>query len=168
MSDVRDPETDQPLPVVNDRPYIQDLVIADIEERKSHGIRKYGTALQSGNGRNMLQDAYEEALDLAIYLRGALDEQGRDDARRTAFAEVSRAMNLVADVWERDGSDPCRVRITREYANAYRLYAEGLGEPTGTRQAAMGAPSAGLVTVVETPVRTSPPVDQVPPAEVNG
>ena len=54
------------------------------------------------------------------------------EVRRETFAEVSRAMNLVADIWERDGSDPCRVRITREYANAYRLYAEGLGEPTGS------------------------------------
>lgn len=77
MSAVRDPETDQQLPEVNDRPFIQDLVIADIEERKQHGIRKYGTALQSGNGRDMLLDAYEEALDLAIYLRGLLDEQER-------------------------------------------------------------------------------------------
>jgi len=73
VSDARDPATDQQLPVVNDRPFVQDLVIADIEERKQHGIRKYGTALQSGNGRNMLLDAYEEALDLAIYLRGLLD-----------------------------------------------------------------------------------------------
>jgi len=74
MSDVRDPSTDQVLPTGNDRTFIQDLVVADIEERKQHGIRKYGTALQSGNGRNMLLDAYEEALDLAIYLRGMLDE----------------------------------------------------------------------------------------------
>lgn len=77
MSDVRDPNTDQALPTTNARPYIQDLVITDIETRKQHGIRKYGTALQSGNGRNMTQDAYEEALDLAIYLRGMLDEEER-------------------------------------------------------------------------------------------
>ena len=56
------------------------------------------------------------------------------EVRRETFAEVSRAMNLVADIWERDGSDPCRVRITREYANAYRAYAEGFGEPTGSRR----------------------------------
>jgi hypothetical protein len=76
VSDTRDPETDQQLPTPNAAPYVQDEVIADIEERKQHGIRKYGTALQAGNGRDMLRDAYEEALDLAIYLRGALDEQG--------------------------------------------------------------------------------------------
>ena len=75
MSDVRDPAYDQPLPTVNDRPFIQDLVIADMEARKQHGITKYGTALQSGNGRDMLKDAYEEALDLAVYLRGLIDER---------------------------------------------------------------------------------------------
>ena len=74
MSDHRDPATDQPEPEVNDRAFVQDLVVADIEVRKEFGIRKYGTALQSGNGRDMLQDAYEEALDLAIYLRGMKDE----------------------------------------------------------------------------------------------
>ena len=77
MSDVRDPETDQVAPIPNDRPFIQDLVVEDVEERKQHGIRKYGTALQSGNGRDMLLDAYEEALDLTVYLRGLLDEASR-------------------------------------------------------------------------------------------
>lgn len=74
MSAERDEATDQPMPEPNDRAFIQDLVIADIEDRKEFGIKKYGTALQSGNGRSMLQDAYEEALDLAIYLRGMKDE----------------------------------------------------------------------------------------------
>lgn len=74
MSDVRDPDTDQQLPIKNDKPYIQDLVLADIEARKQLGIRKYGTALQAGNGRDMLQDLYEEILDACIYLRGLIEE----------------------------------------------------------------------------------------------
>lgn len=65
----------QPLPLPNDRPAIQDLVIADILKRKELGIRRYGTPLQAGNGRNALLDAYEEALDLAVYLRQALEER---------------------------------------------------------------------------------------------
>lgn len=76
MSEEYDPETaTQPLPEVNDNPFIQDLVIQDIKERKAMGERKYGTALQAGNGRDMLQDAYEEVLDLAVYLRGCIEEQ---------------------------------------------------------------------------------------------
>jgi hypothetical protein len=57
---------------------VQDLVIADVYERMQHGIRKYGTALQVGNGRDMLQDAYEEALDLSVYLRGLVEQQRQE------------------------------------------------------------------------------------------
>jgi len=67
-------EEDQPLPTINDGPIIQDLVIADIEARKELGIRRYGTALQAFNGRDGLKDAYQEVLDLAIYLRQKLAE----------------------------------------------------------------------------------------------
>jgi hypothetical protein len=68
---------DQPLPVVNGRGDIQTMVIADIEARRQVGIQRYGTALQAHNGRDMLRDAYEEALDLAVYLRGVIEERDR-------------------------------------------------------------------------------------------
>jgi hypothetical protein len=74
MGDVRDPERDQVAPTPNDKQPIQDMVVEDIVERKEHGIRKYGTPVQADNGRSMLQDAYEETLDLAVYLRGAIEE----------------------------------------------------------------------------------------------
>jgi hypothetical protein len=51
-------------------------VIADIRERERTGILVYGQALQPHNGRDALQDAYEEALDLACYLKQALLERG--------------------------------------------------------------------------------------------
>jgi hypothetical protein len=66
---------DQPLPVKNSRTDIQSLVMADLENRRELGIKRYGTALQPFNGRDMLQDAYEEALDLAVYLRGVIEER---------------------------------------------------------------------------------------------
>ena len=76
MSIERNPETDsQAAPVINDSPLVQDMVISDMEQRKQFGIQKYGTGLQAGNGRDMLQDAYEEVLDLAVYLRGAIAER---------------------------------------------------------------------------------------------
>lgn len=68
-------EGDQPLPIVNDAPDIQSQVIADIETRRQVGIQRYGTALQPHNGRDMLLDAYEEAMDLTIYLKGCLVER---------------------------------------------------------------------------------------------
>lgn len=75
VSDVRDPERDQSEPTGGEGSPIHELVADDILERMHHGTRKYGTALRAFNGRNALLDAYEEALDLAVYLRQALIEQ---------------------------------------------------------------------------------------------
>jgi hypothetical protein len=75
-------EVVQPLPVKNEGPCVQDLVIADIETRKKVGREKYGTLLQPFNGRDALVDAYQEALDLCQYLRQAIEE--RDEIRRGA------------------------------------------------------------------------------------
>lgn len=60
------------------RPYVVDLVVADLRERAQAGERKYGTKLQALNGRDALIDAYQEALDLAMYLRQAIDERRYD------------------------------------------------------------------------------------------
>jgi len=51
------------------------LVIKDMEERRLNGIEKYGVPLQKNNGRKTLIDAYQEALDLAVYLRLAIEEK---------------------------------------------------------------------------------------------
>ncbi len=65
----------EPDPKGNDNPSIHDLVVKDIESRKKFGLHKYGKHLQAGNGRNALKDAYEEALDLACYLKQLMEEQ---------------------------------------------------------------------------------------------
>lgn len=79
---------EQPMPVRNDHPSIQGLVRADLEAREQVGIQRYGTALQPHNGRDALRDAYEEALDLACYLRQAMVE--RDLAGRPGSAAPTR------------------------------------------------------------------------------
>ena len=67
---------DQPPPKQNTGTPIWDLVIADMEERNRIGTEKYGTPLQSHNGRDALVDAYQEILDAAVYLRQAIEERG--------------------------------------------------------------------------------------------
>ena len=62
-------------PTPNQHPAIQDLLILDIEQRKQMCIAKYGTVLQGHNGRDALIDAFQEAMDLAIYLRQMLYER---------------------------------------------------------------------------------------------
>jgi len=44
-------------------------VILDLSSRAARGVKKYNTTLGENNHQNMLQHAYEEALDLAQYLK---------------------------------------------------------------------------------------------------
>lgn len=44
-------------------------VMEDLKSRADRGLQKYNTTLEQNNHQNMLQHAYEEALDLAQYLK---------------------------------------------------------------------------------------------------
>lgn len=51
------------------------LVIGDMQERDQIGRKKYGTPLQSFNGRDALVDLYQELLDAVVYLRQVIYER---------------------------------------------------------------------------------------------
>ena len=86
LSEATQPE---PAPIRTDEPHIWDLVIEDIQikaiaglrepiiadmrARDAMGFERYGAHLQASNGRNPLVHAYQEALDLTVYLRQALE-----------------------------------------------------------------------------------------------
>ena len=53
-------------------------VMADLEARAVMGEQKYGTRLRAHNGRDALIDAYQEALDLVMYLKQAIMERGEE------------------------------------------------------------------------------------------
>lgn len=53
-----------------------------MKARDAKGRAHYGVPLTTGNGRDALRDAYEESLDLAVYLRQAIEE--RDAPRQLA------------------------------------------------------------------------------------
>jgi hypothetical protein len=65
----------EPMPKKNDHPGVWTLVMADMAQRDIEGMKKYNTRLQGFNGRDALVDAYQEALDLAVYLRQAIYER---------------------------------------------------------------------------------------------
>lgn len=67
----------QPRPIPNSNAPITEQVIEDMRARMVSGTKQYGTPLQAFNGRDALWDAYEEALDLCMYLKQALVERGR-------------------------------------------------------------------------------------------
>lgn len=71
----RSVNTPEPQPTPNNGRAVWDLVINDMSDRDRIGIEKYGTRLQPNNGRNFLIDAYQESLDLAVYLRGRIAEE---------------------------------------------------------------------------------------------
>lgn len=65
----------EPPPKPNNSVPVWNAVILDMNARNQFGISKYGTPLQANNGRDALKDAYEEALDLCVYLKQALIER---------------------------------------------------------------------------------------------
>lgn len=86
---------EQPAPIKNEHPAMWDVVVSeidklvfanpfqrdslsklliDIKERDAFGLLKYGTRLRPFNGREFLIDAYQESMDLTVYLRGKLYE----------------------------------------------------------------------------------------------
>lgn len=82
----------EPEPIQNSHPAVWDLVVADMRERDQMGEKKYGTRLQPFNGRNSLVDAYQESLDLAVYLRQTLYElealRAKNERLRAGIEEV--------------------------------------------------------------------------------
>jgi hypothetical protein len=90
---------EQALPTLNDNPYIHDLVSADIQSRKELGTERYGTPLQADNGRDVLRDGYEEALDQTVYLRQAIEERSlKLEQLRARLAEIVEGAVLTNDV----------------------------------------------------------------------
>jgi hypothetical protein len=70
-----DPSTaDQPAPTPGGTP-VWDLVAADMKARDALGRARYGVPLSTRNGRDALVDAYQEALDLCVYLRQLIAER---------------------------------------------------------------------------------------------
>lgn len=107
-TELRERPGDQPLPVPNGRPSIQSLVRADLDAREQLGVQRYGTALQAHNGRDMLRDAYDEAMDLTTYLRGVIEER-----------DTSRA--ICGDCKTGHENGPCVEGSTEDTAPRYRL-----------------------------------------------
>jgi len=50
-------------------------IYQDLYDRNSRGLNKYGHLLDDNNYQDMLQHAYEEALDLTQYLKKEIDNK---------------------------------------------------------------------------------------------
>jgi hypothetical protein len=81
----RDPQWDVS---VGKARHIRDQVADDLMARKAFGLSKYGTILQTHNGRNFLTDLYQELLDASVYARGRLLEVPEDSLEWAILFEV--------------------------------------------------------------------------------
>ena len=91
----------QPLPTGNDRPVMHEVVIEELRKRLEVGIRRYGQPLQPFNGRDAAQDAFEEVLDLSVYLaqvryemaemRAVLNDAASSIAKIAALGYINEA-----------------------------------------------------------------------------
>ena len=84
---------DQPLPKPG-RQCVQDLIIAEMEESKRVGLERYGSTLQTFNGRRTIKDIAEESRDLHVYLKQA---EAEAEADRDTLVDVVAQAIRVAD-----------------------------------------------------------------------
>ena len=83
MSDKINPSTEytgpadfnQQAPEQGDGSEIYQLVLIDVCTRSQFGARKYGHALRTTADVDYLVNAYQETLDLLIYLRGEIEKR---------------------------------------------------------------------------------------------
>lgn len=70
-----------------------DALVEDLLARQALGRERYGTVLQTHNGRSALVDAYQEALDLTQYLAQAFME-GIDAVRPDLEGAIALCVRL--------------------------------------------------------------------------
>ena len=85
----------------------------DLEARASVGRESYGTPLRIFNGRDPLVDAYQEALDLVMYLRQDVTQYGRGGVLTQRGEHLDAAEALAVSLRNRLLIDP-------QYANRER------------------------------------------------
>lgn len=64
----------EPFPTLGGE-HVLPAVLDDLTRRSQTSSLDYGTPLTADNGRDALVDAYQEALDLVMYLKQALMER---------------------------------------------------------------------------------------------
>jgi hypothetical protein len=87
-----------PLPYLKQNT-MTDLIVEkvrnDLHTRSQAGIKKYGTTLAGNKGDHLywLQHAYEEALDMALYLKRAIEEEREEKGEKVN--EIKKELALM-------------------------------------------------------------------------
>ena len=101
----------QPIPVASEssrRAHAE--MIADIAHRRDLGITRYGQPLSPFNGRDSLKDAYEEMLDLGVYIKNRIIEMEEWDAQIARYnmliEQVDRLAKFIMENIPGEPSEP--------------------------------------------------------------
>lgn len=89
------------------QPSVTDQVSTDLRAREQKGIETYGVTLPVHSDRDHLTDAYEEALDLAQYLKAELLRR-RDLSAQ--IAELKAVIRALLDVRTTAVADALKIR----------------------------------------------------------
>lgn len=146
MSDTPDYVNGEPEPIHNFNPSVHDLLVNDAKHkvmgfarpgmtdiikeqmidlfrtRKAYGLNKYGTVLQSENGRDFLKDAIEETIDQLAYVRQGLEENTGDENLKEAYRLAVAALDGML-----------RFKMKRELAEQKKNPARKFREDQGQR-----------------------------------
>jgi len=90
-----------PLIFQNSDLALPEWLVADMKDRHAAGVAKYGTPLRVWNGRDAVVDAYQEALDLVVYVQQARSRLGVMSLRergRTSSSTAELNARLTLDL----------------------------------------------------------------------
>ena len=121
-------KTPQPPPTGNGKEVLPH-VVRDLTARVEWGKEKYGTVLKTLNGRAALIDAYQEALDLVMYLKQELLEKEGDGMRKFINEWATEVHALAIEKGWYDGDErevpELLCLIHSEISEALEAYREG-------------------------------------------
>jgi flavin-dependent thymidylate synthase len=123
--------TSQQQPPTGNGQDITDLVLDDLKLRREAGVKKYGMSLRAFNGRDAVLDAYQEALDLSLYLRQKLTEnraakQNNTDGDIADVLPVTMTSEIKVKLIQKMGGDGAVVaaaRVSHSGEEALKYYA---------------------------------------------
>jgi len=98
-----------------------DSISEDLSSRMEKGVRKYGQPLRVFNNRDMLRDAYEEALDLVIYLKGVIMERDRSAPVQSDIQDTVDSICLELRTDFPSLSEHARNQIRNDVLQAIRI-----------------------------------------------
>lgn len=84
---------EQEMSTNNSKP-IWDLVIEDMVQRNKVGAEKYNRYLTASCPDNMLRHAYEEALDLAVYLKTLMVKESQAKREPVDFSGMMKELEI--------------------------------------------------------------------------